>query len=47
MSLPVAIANAVADALAPLGVDINALPIHGSVLFDLLPDRDAVLGPHE
>lgn len=40
MSLPVAIANAVADALAPRGVDITALPIHGDVLHRLL-DRAA------
>jgi 2-furoyl-CoA dehydrogenase large subunit len=36
MSLPVAIANAVADALAPAGVQITSLPLHPSVLHDLL-----------
>ncbi|MGK3205729.1 xanthine dehydrogenase family protein molybdopterin-binding subunit [Amycolatopsis sp. MEPSY49] len=36
MSLPVAIANAVADALAPAGVDITSLPLHGNVLHELL-----------
>lgn len=36
MSLPVAIANAVADALAPSGVDITSLPLHGNVLHELL-----------
>jgi 2-furoyl-CoA dehydrogenase large subunit len=44
MSLPVAIANAVADALSPTGVDITALPLHGSVLHDLL-DRAAQAAP--
>ena len=36
MSLPVAIANAVADALAPDGVAITSLPLHGNVLHQLL-----------
>ena len=36
MSLPVAIANAVADALAPSGVDITSLPLHGNVIHELL-----------
>ncbi|MEJ2860787.1 xanthine dehydrogenase family protein molybdopterin-binding subunit [Actinomycetospora flava] len=36
MSLPVAYANAVADALAPAGVAIDSLPLHGSVIHDLL-----------
>ena len=36
MSFPVAYANAVADALAPLGVDITSLPLHGEVLHQLL-----------
>jgi 2-furoyl-CoA dehydrogenase large subunit len=36
MSLPVAIANAVADALAPTGVDITSLPLHGNVVHELL-----------
>jgi 2-furoyl-CoA dehydrogenase large subunit len=43
MSLPVAIANAVADALSPAGVDITTLPLHGNVLHELLSGggRDA------
>jgi 2-furoyl-CoA dehydrogenase large subunit len=36
MSIPAAIANAVTDALAPLGVEIDRLPVHGSVLHDLI-----------
>ncbi|MBB5158601.1 xanthine dehydrogenase family protein molybdopterin-binding subunit [Saccharopolyspora phatthalungensis] len=36
MSLPVAIANAVADALEPSGVDITSLPLHGNVIHRLL-----------
>ena len=36
MSLPVAIANAVADALAGEGVEITSLPLHGNVLHELL-----------
>jgi 2-furoyl-CoA dehydrogenase large subunit len=36
MSVPVALANAVADALAPLAIDLNSLPVHGNVLHDLL-----------
>ncbi|HKN95908.1 MAG TPA: xanthine dehydrogenase family protein molybdopterin-binding subunit [Pseudonocardiaceae bacterium] len=36
MSLPVAIANAVADALAPAGIDVTSLPLHGNVLHELL-----------
>jgi 2-furoyl-CoA dehydrogenase large subunit len=36
MSLPVAIANAVADALSGEGVEITSLPLHGNVLHDLL-----------
>lgn len=39
MSLPVAIANAVADALAPEDVDITTLPLHGNVLHHLLTDH--------
>jgi 2-furoyl-CoA dehydrogenase large subunit len=39
MSLPVAIANAVADALGPDGVEINSLPLHGNVLHQLLINR--------
>ena len=36
MSLPVAIANAVADALHDEGVTIDSLPLHGNVLHELL-----------
>lgn len=36
MSFPVAIANAVADALSPHGVSINSLPLHPNVLHKLL-----------
>lgn len=36
MSLPVAIANAIADALTPEGVAITSLPLHGNVLHHLL-----------
>ena len=36
MSFPVAIANAVSDALAPAGISIDRLPVHGSVLHELL-----------
>ncbi|MEU6118842.1 xanthine dehydrogenase family protein molybdopterin-binding subunit [Streptomyces sp. NPDC047117] len=41
MSLPVAIANAVADALAPADVDITTLPLHGNVLNELLNGSDS------
>jgi 2-furoyl-CoA dehydrogenase large subunit len=36
MSFPVALANAISDALSPRGVSIDRLPLHGSVLHDLL-----------
>ncbi|HWN36355.1 MAG TPA: xanthine dehydrogenase family protein molybdopterin-binding subunit, partial [Pseudonocardia sp.] len=36
MSFPVALANAVADALAPLGVRITSLPLHGEVIHNLV-----------
>jgi 2-furoyl-CoA dehydrogenase large subunit len=36
MSFPVAIANAVADALSPKGVVIDSLPLHANVLHTLL-----------
>ncbi|MFD2473469.1 xanthine dehydrogenase family protein molybdopterin-binding subunit [Amycolatopsis silviterrae] len=36
MSLPVAIANAVADALSGEGVEITSLPLHGNVVHELL-----------
>jgi 2-furoyl-CoA dehydrogenase large subunit len=41
MSFPVAVANAVADALAPLGVEINQLPLHGGVLHELIADAES------
>jgi 2-furoyl-CoA dehydrogenase large subunit len=36
MSIPAAIANAVTDALRPLGVEIDRLPVHGSAIHELL-----------
>ena len=36
MSVPAALANAVADALAPLGLELNQLPVHGDVLHSLI-----------
>ena len=36
MSVPAALANAVADALAPLGLELNQLPVHGDVLHALI-----------
>jgi 2-furoyl-CoA dehydrogenase large subunit len=42
MSVPVALANAVADALAPLGLDLSALPVHGNVLHELMSADPAV-----
>jgi len=36
MSFPVALANAVADALAPAGVQITSLPLHGEVIHNLV-----------
>lgn len=36
MSFPVALANAVADALKPYGVEITSLPLHGNVIYELL-----------
>jgi 2-furoyl-CoA dehydrogenase large subunit len=36
MSVPVTLANAVADALSPLGVELTALPVHGDVLHSLI-----------
>jgi 2-furoyl-CoA dehydrogenase large subunit len=38
MSVPVALANAVADALGPLGVELSSLPVHGDVLHTLLEE---------
>lgn len=36
MSFPVAIANAVADALSPLGISIDSLPLHPNILHKLI-----------
>jgi 2-furoyl-CoA dehydrogenase large subunit len=36
MSIPAAIANAVTDALRPLGVEVDRLPVHGSAIHELL-----------
>jgi 2-furoyl-CoA dehydrogenase large subunit len=36
MSIPVALANAVTDALSPHGVEIDRLPVHGTVIHELL-----------
>jgi 2-furoyl-CoA dehydrogenase large subunit len=44
MSFPAAIANAVADALAPLGIRIHSLPIHPNVLHGLLSQAPASTG---
>jgi len=38
MSVPVAIANAIADALAPLGVTINELPLSPNKIWHLIQD---------
>lgn len=40
MSFPVAVANAVADALAPEGIAIHSLPLHGEALHQLLATRE-------
>lgn len=40
MSFPVAYANAVADALAPHGIEITRLPLHGEVLHRLLTEKE-------
>ena len=40
MSVPVALANAIADALAPLGIELNSLPVHGNVLHELLEEDE-------
>jgi 2-furoyl-CoA dehydrogenase large subunit len=39
MSVPAALANAVADALSPLGVELNSLPVHGDVLHSLIEGK--------
>jgi 2-furoyl-CoA dehydrogenase large subunit len=36
MSFPVAIANAVADALSPLGISIDSLPLHPNIIHKLI-----------
>jgi 2-furoyl-CoA dehydrogenase large subunit len=40
MSIPAALANAVSDALRPLGVEIDRLPVHGTVIHDLLANHE-------
>ncbi len=45
MSVPAAIANAVADALAPSGADITSLPLHPGTLHDLLSEAPSLPGP--
>jgi 2-furoyl-CoA dehydrogenase large subunit len=40
MSIPAAIANAVTDAMSEHGVQVDQLPVHGSVLHDLLERRE-------
>jgi 2-furoyl-CoA dehydrogenase large subunit len=40
MSIPAAVANAVTDALRPLGVEIDCLPVHGAVIHELLANRE-------
>jgi 2-furoyl-CoA dehydrogenase large subunit len=47
MSIPVAVANAVTDALSPLGIEIDRLPVHGSVLDELLRQRAAPANDQE
>jgi 2-furoyl-CoA dehydrogenase large subunit len=41
MSLPAAIANAVADALRPAGIEISSLPLHGNILHELLEGSES------
>jgi 2-furoyl-CoA dehydrogenase large subunit len=41
MSVPAALANAVTDALAPLGIELTSLPVHGNVLHDLISAHEA------
>jgi 2-furoyl-CoA dehydrogenase large subunit len=45
MSFPVAFANAVADALAPSGVEITRLPLHGEVLHQLMEKNEKEIPP--
>jgi 2-furoyl-CoA dehydrogenase large subunit len=40
MSFPVAFANAVADALRPMGIRVTGLPLHGEVLHQLLDQKE-------
>ena len=42
---PAAVVNAVADALAPLGVKITRLPLGPSQIVDLLNDQSKVMTP--
>jgi 2-furoyl-CoA dehydrogenase large subunit len=39
MSIPVALANAVSDALRPLDVEIDRLPVHGATIHELLANQ--------
>ena len=39
MSFPVALANAITDALTPFEVEIDRLPVHGGVIHDLLNEQ--------
>ncbi len=40
MSIPVALANAVTDALSTTGVEIDSLPVHGTVIHELLENQE-------
>ncbi len=40
MSIPVALANAVSDALRPLDVEIDRLPVHGAAIHELLANQE-------
>jgi 2-furoyl-CoA dehydrogenase large subunit len=44
MSMPAALANAVTDALGPVGVEIDRLPVHGSAIHELLDRTPARKG---
>ena len=37
--MPAALANAVADAISPLGADLTVLPVHGDVLHSLIEGK--------
>jgi 2-furoyl-CoA dehydrogenase large subunit len=40
MSIPVALANAVSDALAPLGIEVDSLPVHGTAIHELMANKE-------